>query len=192
LRARTDRVPSVERMPTPIPVAETARRIAADRDLLLNRVRGLAAAELTAPYLVRGGPLGDFCESLRDLVAHVLMWDEINLAVLADAARGRAHWSLAARWETPEAGRMLNRAGVAAGRELPVELLVHRYTAVRDALLDELARYDDEVARYDDEAWARPAGVRPGSVGELVQYVMTVPGDDPYRHAAIHLGEPAA
>jgi hypothetical protein len=173
-------------MPTQtIPVAETVRRIAADRDLLLDRVHARTADELTAPYLVAGGPLGDFCESLRDLVAHVLMWDEINLAVLTEAARGRAHWSLAARWETREAGQDLNRSGIAAGRQLPVELLVHRFTAVREALLGELGR-------YDDEAWRRPAGVRAGSVGELVQYVMTVPGNDPYRHAAIHLDEPAA
>jgi hypothetical protein len=176
-------------MTTPaIPVTETARRIAADRDLLLDRVSGAAAGELIAPYLVRGDPLGDFCESLRDLVAHVLMWDEINLAVLTEAGRGRAHWSLAARWETPEAGRELNRSGIAAGRELPVGQLLHRFTAVRDALLAELAR-------YDDEAWARPialAGVPAGSVGELVQYVMTVPGNDPYRHAAIHLREVAS
>lgn len=36
------------------------------------------------------GSLGDFCESLRDLVAHVLMWDEINLAVVTEAAAGRS------------------------------------------------------------------------------------------------------
>lgn len=166
-------------------VAETAQRITADRALLLDRVHDLTPDRLTAPYLVDGGPLGDFCESLRDLVAHVLMWDEINLAVLTEAGRGRAHWSLAARWETPEAGRALNRAGVMAGRELPVELVVHRFTAVRDALLGELAG-------HDDASWARLAGVRPGSVGALAQYVMTVPGNDPYRHAAIHLGAVAA
>jgi mycothiol maleylpyruvate isomerase-like protein len=175
-------VPSVAGMTTPtLPVAETVRLLTADRDLLLDHVRDRAADELTRPYLVRGGPLGDFCESLRDLVAHVLMWDEINLAVLTEANLGRAHWSLAASWETAEAGRELNRSGVAAGRELPVSLLLHRFTSVSDALLDELGR-------HDDEAWARPAGVRPGSVGELVQYVMTVPGNEPYRHAAIHLG----
>jgi len=179
-------VPSLAGMTSQIlSVAETVRRTATDRGLLADRVRGLDPDELTAPYLVRGGPLGDFCESLRDLVAHVLMWDEINLAVLAEADRDRAHWSLAARWETTDAGRSLNRAGVAAGRDLPVELLVHRFTSVRDALLDELARHDDDM-------WARPVGVRPGSVGALAQYVMTVPGNDPYWHAAIHLGELAA
>jgi hypothetical protein len=64
--------------------------------------RGLAVAPSTfiRPHLYVGdasatrtarlaAALGDFCESLHDLVAHVLMWDEINLAVLAEAAAGR-------------------------------------------------------------------------------------------------------
>jgi hypothetical protein len=179
---------TIHQLPTVLPVGETVRRTAADRDLLIERVRGLEVSDLVAPYRVHGGPLGDFCDSLRDLVAHVLMWDEISLAVLAEAERGRAHWSLAAAWETPEVGRDLNRAGVAAGRELPVDLLVDRFADVRDALL---ARF----AEYGDAGWTRAVdldGVEAPTVGALAQYAMTVPGNDPYWHAAIHLGELAA
>jgi hypothetical protein len=155
-----------------LPVGETVRRTTADRELLLSHVRD--ADDLVAPYLVKGGPLGDFCESLRDLVAHVLMWDEINLAVLAEAEHGRSHWSLTPGWEEPAMGQALNRAGVAAGREFPVELLVDRFVRVRDALVAQLSG-------YTEEEWT-------GSVGELAQHAMTVPGSDPYWHAALHLG----
>ncbi|WP_157563165.1 hypothetical protein [Micromonospora chokoriensis] len=41
------------------------RRLAADRDVLMDRTK----EEMSAGYRVRGGPLGDFCESLRDPVA---------------------------------------------------------------------------------------------------------------------------
>jgi hypothetical protein len=162
--------------------AGAARRVAADRGLLLDTAGSRGEDRMAARYLVQGGPLGDFCDSLHDLVAHVLMWDEINLAVLAEARRGRAHWSLAARWEVPQAGVLLNKSGVAAGRELPTALLLHRFTAVRQALCDELTR-------YDDERWS--AAALPGtatSLGALAQYVMTVPGKPPYWHAALHLG----
>jgi hypothetical protein len=164
-----------------VPIGETVRRTVWDRDLLMSAVE---ENDLVAPYTVRGGPLGDSCESLRDLVAHVLMWDEINLAVLAEAHRGRSHWSLDPGWETPEAGRSLNLAGVLAGREVPVELLLHRFTAVRDALVAELSG-------YADDQWAEPLPIEhpeAASVGALAQYVMTVPGNAPYWHAAIHLG----
>ncbi|MCM0673318.1 DinB family protein [Micromonospora phytophila] len=167
---------------------ETMRRLAADRDVLMDRIADRTEEELSAGYRVRGGPLGDFCESLRDLVAHVLMWDEINLAVLAEARQGRAHWSLDARWEEPQVGTRLNRSGVMAGRELPVELVVHRFQVVRGALIDDLSR-------YDEERWSAPVdlpGGRSRSMSELAQYVMTVPGHEPYWHAAIHLGELAA
>ncbi|GII80781.1 hypothetical protein Sru01_57630 [Sphaerisporangium rufum] len=169
-----------------LPAGEAARRVRLDRELLLAEISGREAAELAAPYQVEAGPLGDFCESLHDLVAHVLMWDEINLSVLTEARLGRGHWSLAARWETPEAGRLLNRSGVLAGRELPLELLSHRFTTVRHALLAELTGYGEE--------WhARPAvdHERATSLGALAQYAMSVPGAVPYWHAAIHLGRSA-
>ncbi|WP_155353044.1 maleylpyruvate isomerase N-terminal domain-containing protein [Acrocarpospora macrocephala] len=167
-----------------LPMEEAARRIRVDRGLLLEELAQRSEEDLVAGYSVAGGPLGDFCESLRDLVAHVLMWDEINLAVLTEARLGRAHWSLRSVWETREAGQMLNKSGVAAGRDLPVGLLTDRYSAVQEALLAELRS-------YDEDGWRAPTGLghsQAPSVGSLAQYVMSVPNVAPYWHAAVHLG----
>lgn len=148
-------------------LGEAIGRLRADHEILLDHVEAQPDITLVA------GPLGDFCESLHDLVAHVLMWDEITLAALAEENAGRRHWSLDARWETPDAGRRLNRGGVLAGRELPSELLLHRLVTVRDALLAELDGYDEGLWR--------------SGRGELTQYVCTVPGKPAYWHAALHL-----
>src|SRR5215467_6337745 len=167
-----------------IPVEEASRRLRADHDVLSAEVNGLADEQLAATYRLTSGPLGDFCESLHDLVAHVLMWDEINLAVLTEAAAGRVHWSLDPQWETPDAGRMLNRSGVEAGRRLPASLLLHRLRTVRDALLAELAG-------YSGQAWTE-AGRLPElaqGVGGLAQRVWTAPGQLAFWHAAIHLNQ---
>ena len=73
-----------------VPAEEASRRLRADHDVLLAEVDELAEEQLAATYHLASGPLGDFCESLHDLVAHVLMWDEINLAVLTEvSAAGR-------------------------------------------------------------------------------------------------------
>ena len=168
---------------TVLPAAEAVRRTELDRGLLIDEVQGYPGEALTAPYATAGGPLGDACESLRDLVAHILMWDEINLAVLAEASRARRHWSLDPQWETREAGQALNAGGVAAGTELPVPLLLHRFAAVRDALVTELRS-------YAEDRWLAPIPFDPGpadSIGALAQHVMTVPRAAPYWHAAIHL-----
>src|SRR5215831_16355082 len=167
-----------------VSVDEASMRLRADHDVLLAEVSDLAAEQLAAVYRLASGPLGDFCESLHDLVAHVLMWDEINLAVLTEAAAGRVHWSLDPQWETPDAGRMLNRSGVEAGRRLPAGLLLDRLRTVRDALLAELAR-------YSGQAWTE-AGRLPElaqGVGGLAQRVWTVPGQLAFWHAAIHLNQ---
>jgi hypothetical protein len=167
-----------------VPVQEASRRLKADHDLLLAAAGEAGEERLAAAYRLASGPLGDFCQSLHDLVAHVLMWDEINLAVLAEAAAGRAHWSLDPRWETQEAGRRLNRGGVEAGRHLPADLLLHRLRAVQDAVLDQLAR-------CDSQAWtgAGPIPALARGFGGLAQKVWTVPGQPAFWHAAIHLNQ---
>ena len=171
-----------------LPVEEAVRRTELDRGLLMDeviRLSGDSGEALTSPYRVAGGPLGDSCDSLRDLVAHVLMWDEINLSVLTEARLGRIHWSLDPQWETRAVGRNLNASGVTAGRVLPVALLLQRFGVARDALLAELRS-------YPHEQWLAPFSPALGlkfSPGSLAQYVMTVPQAAPYWHAAIHLDE---
>ncbi|MET9268212.1 hypothetical protein [Kribbella sp. NPDC003557] len=169
------------RTPTTTP-AQAAELIRRDQDLLLSRTEGLSESELRAPYDVTAGPLGDFCDSLHDLVAHVLMWDEITLAVLRDARAGRLHWSLDPRWETAEIGRALNLGGVEAGRRISSELVLHRFRGVGAALVD-------EISQYDDGTWLDPstgAGFD-GGIGALAEYVSTTPDGILFAHAARHL-----
>jgi hypothetical protein len=156
-------------MTEPLSAGAAADRLRTDHGLLLAAVDGLSGPELARDFVTTAGPLGDFCASLHDLVAHVLMWNEINLAVLTEADRGRDHWSVAPRFETPEVGRALNRAGVAAGRELGADLLLERLATTHAALLDQLGAGD----------WTR--------VGPLATHVFTVPGQPAFWHAALHL-----
>ncbi|TDD57971.1 hypothetical protein E1263_21145 [Kribbella antibiotica] len=161
---------------------EAAQLLRDDQELLLTAVDGLSAEKLRAPYRLSAGPLGHFCESLHDLVAHVLMWDEITLAVLRDARNGRLHWSLDPRWETPSIGTAMNVGGVEAGRHLPSELVLHRYRSVGEGLVA-------EIEQYDEVAWADPAtgGGYDGGIGALAEYVSTPPGYGVFGHAARHL-----
>ncbi|HEU5420494.1 MAG TPA: maleylpyruvate isomerase N-terminal domain-containing protein [Streptosporangiaceae bacterium] len=167
-----------------ISLPEAAARLRADHDLLLTRVTGLTGDELAASCRLDSGPLGDFCDSLHDLVAHVLMWDEISLAVLTEAAAGRAHWSLDPRWETADAGRRLNRGGVEAGRHVPAALLLHRFRAAGDALAA-------VFGQYTERDWTAPgqAGPAERGIGALARHVFTVPGQPAFWHAAVHLNQ---
>jgi hypothetical protein len=169
------------RRPTTSP-AEAAALLQADHQLLLDRVEGLTEAQLRAPYRVVSGPLGHFCDSLHDLTAHILMWDEITLDVLRDAAAGRLHWSLDPRWETAEAGSALNVGGVEAGRHLPSALLLHRFQSVHEALVA-------EIQQYDETSWNDPStgGGYGGSIGALAEYASTPPDGILFGHAARHL-----
>ena len=165
--------------------AEAVQLIRDDQQLLLSRVDGRTEAELRAPYDVTAGPLGDFCDSLHDLIAHILMWDEITLAVLREARAGRLHWSLDPRWETREIGSALTIGGVEAGRHIPSELLLHRFHSVGAALVA-------EIEQYDEKCWSDPStgGGFDGGIGALAEYASTPPDGVVFGHAARHL-EPA-
>jgi hypothetical protein len=160
---------------------EAVQRLDEDAAVLEHALDERPADRITAPYTVQAGPLGDFCESLHDLVAHVLMWDEISLAVFTEERMGRAHWSLLDEWEHPAQGAALNRAGVLAGRELPSGLLVERFRHVHLALVEEVG----ETA----VGWDEPSHVRPDlpTRGALARHVMTIPGQPAFWHAALHL-----
>ncbi|GIF65609.1 hypothetical protein Ais01nite_36440 [Asanoa ishikariensis] len=160
-------------MTDPLSPAQAVDRLRTDHALLLATVDGLDGDALAADYATDAGPLGDFCASLHDLVAHVLMWNEINLAVLTEADRGRDHWSLAPAFETAETGRALNQAGVASGRMLAADLLLDRLASTHAALLD-------QFAGYAEDDWRDRAG-------PLAARVFTVPGREPFWHAALHL-----
>jgi hypothetical protein len=76
---------------------EAIGRLRADHDLLLARVTGLTGARLRAGYRPASGPLGDFCESLHDLIAHVLMSSTVTAA-------GTGRWPAASPgWSTGSA-----------------------------------------------------------------------------------------
>lgn len=141
------------------------------------------------PYPVVYNPLGDDPMTLLDIVAHVIMWDEINLAVLTEARAGRAHWSLRTPWENPQAASALNAGGIVAGRLLTADLVIDRFLSVRAATIA-------TIEQTPPEQWSAPLPFScPGddrSLAGLCGYVNTPESDHTgaytYRHTVIHLG----
>lgn len=160
--------------------SEAAELLLADHELLFGEIEGLDDERLHDEYRLDDGPLGHFCDSLHDLMAHILMWDEVTLAALREAAAGRRHWSLDPRWETAAAGRSLNLGSVQAGRHIPAELLEHRLRNVLDALLA-------EIRGYDERAWSDGITCYGYSIGALAEYAATPPDASPYVHVVRHL-----
>jgi hypothetical protein len=153
-----------------------------DREALSRALQHAGQDTWRDPIPVEDGVLGHFCDSLHDLAAHILMWDEIADATLVWAMDGRAHWSLEAAWETPAAGSQLNRAGVAAGRQLDGALLLARLHAQSQALERRILMLA--------ERWDEPfrGGTFRGTFGELAHDVTSPPDGPAFGHVARHLG----
>lgn len=161
-----------------------------DRDRLLSTVDARHAG--SEPQIMHN-PLRGAAMSVLDLVGHVAMWDEIVLAVLSEARRGRAHWYATAPWETVEAGRALNIGGVQAWRLLPEDLVLDRFRRTRDALMSAIAEVP--AAEWHAELPFRHTGWEPQTLAGLSHRVNT-PEADPdrkltYLHASVHLGRGA-
>lgn len=159
-----------------------------DRDHLLAALdegRPAGAEQAIVHNPLRGAPM-----TLMDLVTHVCMWDEIVLAVIFEARRGRAHWYLEPSWETVEAGRALNVGGIHAGREIPSKLSRHRFVSVRNALVSAIAEIPEP--EWNAELPFRHSGWEPQTLSGL-SYKINTPEADPdrvliYQHATVHLG----
>lgn len=108
---------------------------------------------------------------MLDLVQHVAMWDEIVLAIVSAARRGRLHWSLDRLRAPAEPGCALNVGGVEAGRLHPPGHVVHRSGSVRQALsaaIDEIPE-----AEWTGGLEFRHDGQEPQTLSGLCHYVST-------------------
>jgi hypothetical protein len=158
-----------------------------DRDRLLAAVESARSGQ---PPQIMHNPVSGAAMTVLDLVGHVAMWDEIVLAVLSEARRGRAHWYVTPQWETVAAGRALNTGGVAAWRQLPEALTLDRFVRGRNALASAIAEVPG--SEWHGELAFAHSSWQPQTLAGLSHHVNT-PEADPerkltYLHASVHLG----
>lgn len=108
---------------------EACERLRLDRDRLLVAYHDTSA-------VVVPGPRSQGLQTVRDVIAHVTMWDEIVLAAIAARQLGHTHWSVDPRWANE--GAALNEGGITSGRLLPEMLVLQRFLNARDLLVDTL------------------------------------------------------
>ncbi len=123
---------------------EACERLRLDRDRLL-------VAYHDSSTMVVPGPPSQGLQTVRDVVAHVAMWDEIVLAAITGHQLGRTHWSVDPRWAGD--GAALNEGGIASGRLLPEPLVLQRFLDARDLLIDTLATtaWDSDFSAYCED-----------------------------------------
>ena len=139
------------------------------QDLLTS----LAGADWERPGTIGGGDW-----SLRDLVGHIMSWEELALgAISAAEAGGPAPW--------PEGDiDEINREMVAIQSQLPLEELRRRASSTHLQLIK-------TISELPPATWEMAASVGddpPLELGELVGRVVGA-GDHPFGHLTAHLGD---
>jgi hypothetical protein len=126
----------------------------------------------------RPGTIGDGDWSLRDLVGHIMSWEELALRAIS-AAEG--DWP--PPWPEGDTDE-INRQMVALQGQLPLEELQLRATTTHAQLIQ-------TISELPSATWVRPVGVGddpPLELGELVGRVLGA-ADHPFGHLTAHLGD---
>ncbi|HEY6538580.1 MAG TPA: maleylpyruvate isomerase N-terminal domain-containing protein [Candidatus Dormibacteraeota bacterium] len=136
-------------------------------------LRSLASADWE-----RRSTIGDGDWSLRDLVGHVMSWEELALAAIADAISGRK--------PPPPSGDIdqINQDMVERQRQLSLEALRSGATATH-------ARLIQTISELPPETWTRPMALGddpPEELGEVVGGVLGAE-DHPFGHLLAHLDD---
>lgn len=160
----------------PIALRELAVEHAAVRAL----TDALTPEEMLLPDTVEYGLYSDQHLSFKDLLAHLVTYEAMTVAMMAAWARGIKHPGIEAMRDYRESVR-IHYGGIAERRDLPLPQVLDEAETTRTALMQ-------AIRDTSDEAWHAPFPTEPGlDLGGAVEIILVAPPRPPYRHLPVHV-----
>jgi hypothetical protein len=160
-----------------LPVTTSQVQATAELERLDRQYQDLLTSLADADW-ERSGTIGGGDWSLRDLVGHIMSWEELALGAIYSAEADRP-------LPLPDKGiDEINREMVARQGQLPLEELRQRATRTHAQLIQ-------TISALPPASWVMPVGVGddpPLELGELVGRLLGAQ-DHPFGHLTAHLGD---
>jgi hypothetical protein len=160
-----------------LPVTTSQAQATADLERLDRQYQDLLTS-LADAHWERPGTIGGGDWSLRDLVGHIMSWEELALGAISAAEADRPP-------PLPDGDiDEINREMVARQGQLPLEELRQRATRTHAQLIQ-------TISELPPATWVMPVSVGddpPLELGELVGRVLGAE-DHPFGHLTAHLGD---
>ena len=159
---------------------EALRLLRVEHQAVAALIDALSDEEMTRQDTIRHGLYSDQQCSFKDLLAHLVCYEQYSLEAIDAWQAGRKHWVIDALRD-PAQSREIHYGGIAERAGLSLEQQLAEYRRVSAAL-------EAAIESLDDAAWHGPAGPsESGDLGGMIELIMVAPPRPMYRHLPVHV-----
>lgn len=156
------------------------RELAAEHMAVRALTEALTPQEMLLPDTVEYGLYSDQHLSFKDLLAHLITYEAMTVAMIGAWARGIKHPAIEAMRDYRESVR-IHYGGIAERRDHPLPRVLAEAATTRAAVMQ-------AISEATDEAWQAPFPGEPGlDLGGAVEIILVAPPRPPYRHLPVHV-----
>lgn len=168
-----------------IPRHVALRELAAEHAAVRALTAALTPEEMMLPNTVEYGLYSDQQLSFKDLLAHLITYEAMTVAMMTAWAQGIKHPSIDAMRDYRESVR-IHYGGIAERRAHSLRQVLDEAENTRTAVMR-------AISETTDEAWHTPFPTDPGlDLGGAVEIILVAPPRPPYRHLPVHVPDAAA
>lgn len=166
---------------------EALRLLKIEHDAVRALIAEMTAEEMTEPDTIRHGLYADQACSFKDLLAHLICYEDYALQALEAWWQGEKHWIIDTMDDYRESIK-IHYSGIA-------DRAADSLQDVLDEWQDTHATLEATFAQMTDEQWREPAPYatrEPTDLGGMLEPILVAPPRPMYRHLPVHIPDPEA
>ena len=150
-------------------------------------IDALTDEEMTRRDTIQHGLYYDQECSFKDLLAHLICYEQYTVEAIGEWRKGREHWAIAAV-KDPRRGREIHYGGIAERAHLSLAEQLEEYRRVST----ELERAIEAMSEAEWRGAAPVATAGSADLGGMIEGIMVLPPRPMYRHLPVHVPDAAS
>ena len=165
---------------------EALRLLRIEHGAVAALVDELTDEEMTRRNTIRHGMYYDQECSFKDLLAHLICYEQYTVEAIRDWRNGRKHWAIEAV-QDPRRSREIHYGGIEERASLSLAEQLGEYRRVSSEL-------ETAIAGMSEADWRGSAPYADGAgtdLGGMIEGIMVLPPRPLYRHLPVHVPDAA-
>jgi hypothetical protein len=158
------------------------RQLDIEHDAVRNLIDTLTEEEMLRPDSIRYGLYWDQHLSFKDLIAHLLTYEELSVQTIDAWQRGEKHPAID-DMQSEMSSRRIHYAGIENRREMPLPEVLQLWEHTQAKLMGKFDTLSDEDW-YGEAPFSTPD---PLDLGGALEIILVAPPRPPYRHLPVHI-----
>jgi len=162
--------------------SEALRLLKIEHNSVRALIAELTAEEMTLPDTIRHGLYADQECSFKDLLAHLICYEDYALQAIESWQQGEKHWIIDTMNNYRESVK-IHYSGIA-------DRAAHSLQDVLDEWQQTQSKLEDTFAGWTDAQWretAPYATTEPTDLGGMLEPILVAPPRPMYRHLPVHI-----